>query len=934
MNYFLKKKKTAELVLFLGLILISTPIFSQSRIMITKEYDGLCWLCFIDKVEQNNNIRFYFDQEMIPDFNVSIVYDSILLERLLIDHLKPYNVLVSIDHAGNIFLTKEVSIITSLPTDFFQLPKPDPAFITADTSKLVNDKTFLQTTTEFFAQTLIVGTREKGVDKKKATISGFIKNSETGSPIFGATIVRKDLGTGVAANENGFYKLDIDKGKHILSINSVSTIEKKIEVEVLSDGNLDIFLNDKVNMLEDVIISAQKYGKVRGPEMGIERIPMIAVKKVPLVFGEQDILKIALLLPGVQSVGEGSSGFNVRGSPIDQNIFYINKAPIYNTSHVAGFFSAFNSDAISEFSLYKNYIPINYGGRLSSVFDIRTKQGSMDKTKVNGGIGLITGSILAEGPIKNDTSSFLIAARSTYSNWILSMLNDLEIGRSKIKFTDVITNLSFNPNARNQLNIFSYFSNDDLNLATNSKYDYQNYAASAIWKHYFKRNQNLELSLVHSTYAFNEENSEILSYAYKHLNKISHSEIIANFNINPHENHKLILGINSVLYHINRGNPAPLTDESRFMPITLGTEKGIESGIFISDEWVVSPKLTINGGFRYNRYTYLGPQKVFEYLEGFPKSENTIKDTLFFENNEAIKTHQDLDFRFGANYLVNNNLSLKVAYNRLHQYMYMLSNTVAIAPNYKWKLTDYNTEPMTGDQFSLGMYSHFPAFRIELSIEAYYKKVQNLVELKNGASLFLNEFIERSTLQGKLDAYGLEIMIKKPYGSITGWINYTYSSSSVLIDSDIKENKINFGLPYPSNYDKPHALNLVLNRDFSKRFSMSANFVYATGRPITYPVSLYYLNGVKYLNYSRRNENRIPDYTRLDVSFNLEGNLKKHKIAHGYWSFSIYNLLGRKNAYSIYFTKVDDKIKGYKFSVFGSQIYSITYNFKLGNYDN
>jgi outer membrane receptor protein involved in Fe transport len=681
-------------------------------------------------------------------------------------------------------------------------------------------------------------------------------------------------------------------------------------------------------------VSAQKYSKVKGTAMGIERVPMLAVKKIPLIFGERDVLKVALLLPGVQTVGEGSAGFNVRGSPTDQNIFYINNVPVYNTSHVAGFFSAFNSDAIDEFSLYKNYIPVRYGGRLASVFDIKSKQGPMDKTKVRGGIGLITGRVLAEGPIQKEKSSYMLAMRSTYSDWILSMVDDLEISKSKVKFADLISNFHFQLNDKNQLDLFTYISNDNMDLATKSKYDYQNIASSVNWNHYFNNNLSFKLSMAHSTYSFDEENTEILSHSYKHLNKLKHSEGNANLSLKAGEDHNLTFGINSILYNINRGNPEPLTEESQFIPISLGNEKGLESGIYLSDEWKITPELTFNGGIRYNRYSYLGPQKVYAYREGSPKAVGTIQDTLYFKKNEAVKTFQGLDFRLAGNYMFTKDLSFKVAYNRLHQYLYMLSNTVAIAPNYKWKLTDYNTEPMIGDQYSIGMYANFPAFRIELSVEGYYKKIKNLVALKNGASLFLNEFIERSTLQGKLDAYGIELMLKKPYGKTTGWINYTYSSSKALIDSEINENRINFGQPYPSNYDKPHALNFVINRDFSKRFSMSANFVYATGRPITLPTSVYYLNGIKYLNYSKRNEHRIPDYIRLDLSFNLEGNLKRQKLAHGYWSFSVYNVLGRNNAYSVYFVNEGNQIKGYKFSIFGSPVYSLSYNFKLGNYDN
>lgn len=934
MNCHRIRNKITEVVFVLGIVLIcSIPSFGQSPILINREYDQLFWKDFMEKIELNYNARFFYKPNLIPDFNISIKNDSTPLKEVLLDNLKPFQILISIDDARNIFLSKGIFVETDLLSDFFPSIQFKKDTINSVNAIPIDNDFFLKATDEYIAKTIKIGTREKGMNGKTALISGFIKNAATSEPIIGATILQKDLGTGIATNAEGFFNLNIKKGKHILTVNSVNMVEKRIEVEVLSDGVLDILLDEKIVMLDDVVISAQAYSKVKGTQMGLEKIAVQSIKKIPLVFGERDIIKVALLLPGVQSVGEGSSGFNVRGSPTDQNMFYVNNVPIYNTSHVAGFFSAFNSDAISEFSLYKNNIPINYGGRLASVFDIKTKQGSLNKLKVNGGIGIITGRILAEGPIKKDKSSFLVAVRSTYSDWILNMVDDVKIRKSKVKFADAITNFSFQLNENNQLNIFSYFSNDEMDMATRTKYDYQNYGATLNWKHYFKKKHNFELSLIQSNYAFNEENTEVLNFSYKHLNKVTHHEMIAKFNIVPQKNHSLVIGANAVLYEINRGNPMPLTNESQFMPIELGKEKGLESGIFLSDEWKISPKLTVNGGFRYNRYTYLGPQEVYTYAEGFPKSEGAIEDTLFFKNNEPIKTYQGLDFRIASNYMLNDDLSFKMAYNRLHQYMYMLSNTVAIAPNYKWKLIDYNTKPMIGDQISAGMFANILANRYELSVETYYKKIKNLVELKNGASLFLNEFIEQSVLQGKLDAFGIEFMLKKLRGSTTGWINYTYSGTSVQVDNKIPENRINFGLSYPSNYDKPHALNMVVNHTFSRQFSMSANFVYATGRPITYPVSLYFQNGIKYLNYSERNEYRIPDYIRLDLSFTIEGNLRRHKIAHGSWNLSIYNLLGRKNAYSVYFVQENNLIKGNKFSVFGAPIFSLTYNFKLGNYD-
>jgi len=650
--------------------------------------------------------------------------------------------------------------------------------------------------------------------------------------------------------------------------------------------------------------------------------------------GEKDIIKVALLLPGIQTVGEGSSGFNVRGSPTDQNLFYINNLPIYNTSHLSGFFSSFNSDAIDEFVLYKSNIPVEYGGRLSSIFDITAKRGSLEKIKVNGGISPITGRILVEGPLKKDKSSFLIGLRSTYSDWLLKKVKDPDIKNSSANFADLVTNFYLNLGPSDHLNVFTYYSYDKINLANKTIYNYKNIGASISWKHTFNKSLFLDFGFVHSIYDFEEESNELEIASYKQANKLNHSEAKAKFIYNLNEKHSMTFGLNSILYQIDRGKYEPLTDQSLIEVLDLGKEKAIEAGLFISDEWKLTPKLTINAGLRYNLYSNLGPQKVYQYVEGMPMIEENIQDTLYFKNNEATKSYSGLDFRAAASYLINENLSLKVSYNKTHQYIYMLSNSIRISPNYKWKLTDYNTKPMIGNQYSAGIFSNLFNDTYECSIEVYYKNVNNLIEIKDGVDLFTSEYIERSALQGKLKAYGIELMIKKKSGKFNGWINYTYSKSRITVDSEYPENRINFGTQYASNYDKPHALNLVANYRISKRLVASGIAVYSTGRPITYPTSIYYLNGVRTINYSKRNEYRIPDYFRLDLSFTWEGNLKKNKLAHGSWSFSVYNLTGRKNAYSVYFKNENGSINGYKRSIFGTQIWSITYNFKIGNYAN
>lgn len=938
MKYCLSRMtRIKPFLVFVLIFLLNCSVFGQVQYPVPKKYDNLNWQSFVEKIKEKYGVRIFYHPDEIKDIRFNIPVDSLSLEKVLNENVKQIGLRAVVTEKGNVFLTKD-PFKKSLPKGFFNALAVKTESITdTETQTKEQAEEFLETATEYIPETFVVGSYEKGALLKNVILKGYAKNAISGEAIIGATIMDKESSRGVATDENGYFEINLSKGKHILIIQSVNIKEKRIEVDLRSNGSIELLLDDKVVMLEDVIIRGQRNNKVKTTQMGIERLSIKSVKKIPLVFGEKDVVKVALLLPGVKSLGEGSAGFNVRGSPSDQNLFYINNVPIYNTSHAAGFFSAFNSDAIEEFALYKSNIPISYGGRLSSIFNIKAKSGNKNRFSANGGISPITGRLLVEGPIQDDKSSFLLSARSTYSNWILEVMDvDEDIKDSRANFYDAVTNFSFKINDKNELGIFTYASHDKMKLAgVSTMYKYSNIGGSIIWKHYFNNQKNFfDFSIAHSMYDFTEEVDEVDYLAYKYSNAIDHSELKMDININTIEHHKINYGVNSILYKVNRGLKEPLNQESTISVLELGDEKGIEAGVFISDEWEVSKKLTVYGGLRYNMYSSLGPQKVYKYADGLPKITENVEDSIFFKNNEIIKFNGGLDIRLAAKYMLDDDISLKFSYNRLRQNIFMLSNTIAVSPNFKWKLSDYNIKPSIGDQISAGFFANIFANRYELSIEGYYKKVQNLLEIKDGEDLFLNQNVETSTLQGELDAYGVEFMIKKLYGKLTGWFNYTYSRSSVLVDSELQENQINNGESYLSNYDKPHAINLVATYDFSRRVNISGNLVYSTGRPITYPTGYYYWDDSRIINYSKRNKYRIPDYFRVDLSITVEGSLRKRKFAHGSWTLSVYNLLGRKNAYSVFYKRVSDNIKAYKLSIFGVPMVSLTYNIKLGNYEN
>lgn len=913
------------------IILCSFPILSQDHIVLSKSYTGISFTEFTEEAERKEGLRFYFKEEWVDSVMIGQIDKGTGIDEALKNLLQGTGIDFLV-HDQDIFLFRGSQVVPDLPD--FEVFQPRERASDPSRNDIVEDGLqYLATKDISQARFFTVGSKQYNENGKYCQVNGRIINNLNQEALIGATIFVKETGSGTITDENGNFRLQLAAGRYHIVVNHMAMKDASYGLNLLSDGDLTIELENELIELEEVTLVNKRQSNVEGMLMGFDRISAKTVKEIPLVLGEKDVLKIAQMLPGVQNAGEGATGFNVRGGSADQNMFYINKISVYNTSHLFGFFTAFSPDIISDFSLYKNNVPSKYGGRIASIFEITTRQGNKNNFYAQGGISPITGHISVEGPIVKEKVTFVASARSTYSDWILNRINDQDLQQSNASFYDGTLGINAEINEKNQVKGFLYQSSDQFSLSVINDYRYSNSGGSLAWKHNFSKALSADFSVASSLYRFSTIDKKNITEAYSHDYSINHTELRADFLSVKMNNHRIEFGIGSILYDLNRGDILPYGEESKRVPILLGEEMGIENALYVSDEFKLMPRLSVLLGMRYSLYAQLGPDEVQDYREGFPRNTDNITGTRSFGPGEVVKSYGGFEPRAAVNYALGSNNSLKASYSRLRQFIFLLSNTIAIAPNDQWKLTGYHIAPPVSDQVSIGYYHDFKDPELNFSVEVYKKWVNNVVEYRDGADFISADPMETQILQGFQNSRGIEFMAKKNSGDLTGWVTYTYSLSTVQIDGVFDEERINNGLPFPSNFDKPHSFNLVSNYRISRRLSFSSNVVYSTGRPVTLPVAAYYAEDRPFLLYSARNAYRIPDYFRIDMSVNLEGNLKFKKIAHSFWMLNVYNLTGRHNAYSVFYEVEEGQINGYQLSIFARPIITLSWNFKFGNYN-
>lgn len=876
---------------------------------------------FFDNLEQKTPYKFYYDVLQLDSFTVDLTIKDQSLEQVLQEAFKGTDIRFSTDsNYKNIFITRKLTVITELPENFFSATRSN------NIAKSVVPDYDLE------SQRLIKPVADKiveiGVKKEQkslfADLSGYIRNAKTGDPLINATVAVDSIYS-VTTDKDGYYSLKVPVGHRVLNVSLAGMNDSKIMLVVYSKGKLNVDLDEQVRTLKEVVISSNRTTNVRGVQMGVQELTIENIRKIPSVFGEADILRAVISLPGVKTVGEASTGFNVRGGSADQNLILLNDATIYNPSHFFGLFSAFNPDVIKGLELYKSSIPAKYGGRLSSVLDITGNEGNKKSLRGSAGIGPVTSRIRLEGPLIKDKTSFIIGGRATYANWLLNLL-PAEYKNSKASFQDLNIFLSHRIDSNNNVYVTGYYSNDRFSLGNDTTYGYSNRNISLKWRHRFNRKFNGTMVAGYDQYLYNVSSDKNKINAFKLGFDINQFNFKTDFEYYLNTTQAFDFGISTIRYKLNPGFLEPYSQESVVLEDKVSAEQAFENAAYFTHRFNPGSKLSISTGLRYSMFNYLGPQAERIYTPGQPVTPSNLNETKEYGKGKFIQNYHGPEIRFSVRYAFSNMFSIKAGYNSLRQYIHLLSNTALIAPTDIWKLSDPNIRPQRGQQVSFGIYNNFKSNTIETSVEVYYKKIRDYLDYKPGATLFLNHSIETEVINTRGKAYGLEVMLKKTAGKLTGWVSYTYSRILLQAYDTTQGVMVNKGDYYPANYDKPHDVAMTGNFKINHRFSLSLNFTYSTGRPITLPIGRYFYAGSQRVLYSDRNAYRIPDYYRTDFSMNIEGNHKVRQKTHNSWTIGFYNLLGRKNPYSVYFVSESGQIHGYKLSVFGSIIPFINFN--------
>lgn len=756
--------------------------------------------------------------------------------------------------------------------------------------------------------------------QKKISISGYARDLQNGEMLVGLTVYDLNLKQGTSTNAYGFYSLSLPSGNYDLQFSYLGykTVNKKGVID--KNLTIDIALEAVENQLDEVVIEARRTDEnVRATAMSLVKLDIKTISRVPALLGEIDLVKVLQLLPGVQSTSEGSTGFSVRGGSSDQNLIILDEATIHNASHLMGFFSVFNNDAVKDVTLYKGDIPAAYGGRLSSLLDVRMKDGNSKKIGASGSIGTVSSKLTIEGPLIKDRTTFLVAGRRTYADIFLPFANDEKIRDNKLYFYDLNLKLSHVINDNNRVYISGYIGRDTFKNQF-ALIGFGNQTGSVRWNHLFSGKLFFNLSLIYSRYNYVIGTPEGDANSFRWNSKMQDYSTRFDFTHYITNRHTVRYGLSTIYHEFFPGSAYGLGSQSVFTKFLIPAEYAFEHNLYISDEFKATDKLTFKYGLRLALFQNAGPGTYFDYDEKY----NPV-DSIVYRNGNIFNTYSSLEPRIAFTYLVNKMSSVKGSYSLTTQFLTLAQNSTAGTPLDIWFPASPNVKPQLCDQFTLGYFRNLKQNMYEVSAEIYYKDLRNVIDFRDHAQLLLNQYLEGELRIGRGYSHGVETMVRKNEGRLTGWISYTYSRSYRVIP------EINNGRRYNAPYDKPHSVNVIFNYDISKRLLVSSTWVYATGLPVTFPTGRAVIGKSIIPIYSNRNAYRMTDYHRLDLSVSLKGKEKPGKNVHGEWNLSFYNAYNRHNSWSINFMQdpknpnITYAEKTYLFSV----IPALTYNLKF-----
>lgn len=857
---------------------------------------------FLSEVERDSKIRFFYLEEWLEPFAVKPSENGQTLEEIL------EYVLMGSD-VRYVFLYDYAVV-------FYKDPLREIERDAIKNEALLKKISVEETT---------VGSSRSYVPGTQVTLMGSLRDRETNAPVIGATVHVSDLDIGVQTDARGVYQLALPGGEYILTFRHINYEPKLLSLNIYTDGEVATLMEEAPTTLEEVVVSDQRITTKR---VGLTSIKMNELARSPSFLGEKDIIKLLQVQTGVTAVSEASTGYNVRGGGVDQNLVLYDGVPIFNTGHAFGFFTAFNSDAIKEASFYKGGIPAEFGGRVSSVLNMVSREGSYHKWQGKAGIGLVSSNLALDGPVKNDTSSIALSVRSTYSDWLLDVLqsNYSDIEESAVFFFDASAKYTHKLKNGGKFFISAYQSHDKFRLANDTTNAWQN---TALALRYDNQKQNLYYSvgLNFGRYAYqvsevDPENAFDLTY------KILYPSLTIDFNRDGVN--KQSFGFHTTFYNFQPGRLEASSPESNVANIVMPNENAIESAIYFSNSFFLGERLQVDAGFRLSLFNRIGSGIKYIYEENQPLEPRNVVDSVQYGSGEFMKTYFGPEPRLSLQFKLNSQSSLKLGYNRIYQYVHLISNTATITPVDIWQSSNGYFRPQIGDQVSIGYFRASKNNVFEGFVELYAKNIQNILDFKDGANLILNPKLETDLLLGRGVAYGAEFSIEKTSGRLVGSINYSYSRSFRRVNGEFDSEKINRGEYYPSNIDQPNIVNLNWQYALRKKIFFSGTFTYHTGRPVSLPVAAYEIDKAPIIDFSERNNYRLPDYHRLDLALVVEGGNRKAKRVNSQWILSVYNVYGRRNPYSAFYSyNVAGAIKPYQLSIIGVPVPSLSYSIKF-----